>query len=59
MPDLFAVLLRTVHDGRVERQRVRIRTDGVKTHLGSVQRKVCARDRTEIAVWAWESGLVR
>jgi DNA-binding NarL/FixJ family response regulator len=30
-----------------------------KTHLASVQRKLGARNRTEIAVWAWESGLVR
>ncbi|GAA4086430.1 MULTISPECIES: response regulator transcription factor [Actinomadura] len=31
----------------------------VKTHLSSVQRKLDARNRTEIAVWAWESGLMR
>ncbi|MEN3357757.1 MAG: hypothetical protein V7637_1739 [Mycobacteriales bacterium] len=31
----------------------------VKTHLASVQRKVGARSRTEIAVWAWDSGQVR
>ncbi|GAA4149713.1 response regulator transcription factor [Actinomadura keratinilytica] len=31
----------------------------VKTHLSSVQRKLNARNRTEIAVWAWESGLMR
>ncbi|MFC3454841.1 response regulator [Amycolatopsis speibonae] len=31
----------------------------VKTHLASIQRKISARNRTEIAVWAWESGLVR
>ncbi|MBB5858329.1 response regulator [Amycolatopsis umgeniensis] len=31
----------------------------VKTHLASIQRKIAARNRTEIAVWAWESGLVR
>ncbi|MBO2445828.1 response regulator transcription factor [Actinomadura barringtoniae] len=31
----------------------------VKTHLGSVQRKLGARNRTETAIWAWESGLVR
>lgn len=30
----------------------------VKTHLGSVQRKITARNRTEIAVWAWESRLM-
>ncbi|GAA3927636.1 response regulator transcription factor [Actinomadura viridis] len=31
----------------------------VKTHLGSVQRKLDARNRVEIAAWAWETGLMR
>ncbi|RJQ91254.1 response regulator [Amycolatopsis panacis] len=31
----------------------------VKSHLASIQRKIAARNRTEIVVWAWESGLVR
>ncbi|WP_219419068.1 response regulator [Pseudonocardia nigra] len=31
----------------------------VKTHLTNVQTKLSARNRTEIAVWAWEHGLVR
>ncbi|GAB2852494.1 response regulator transcription factor [Actinocorallia aurea] len=30
----------------------------VKTHLGNVQAKLPARNRVEIAAWAWESGLV-
>ncbi|OIJ63583.1 response regulator [Streptomyces mangrovisoli] len=30
----------------------------VKTHLSSVQTKLGARNRVEIAAWAWESGLV-
>ncbi|SDW51530.1 DNA-binding response regulator, NarL/FixJ family, contains REC and HTH domains [Amycolatopsis xylanica] len=30
----------------------------VKTHLASIQRKITARNRTEIAVWAWETGVV-
>jgi len=30
----------------------------VKTHLGGVQAKLGARNRVEIAAWAWESGLV-
>ncbi|MFD2420846.1 response regulator [Amycolatopsis pigmentata] len=30
----------------------------VKTHLSSVQTKLGARNRTEIAIWAWEKGLV-
>jgi DNA-binding NarL/FixJ family response regulator len=31
----------------------------VKTHLSAAQRKIEARNRTEVAVWAWESRLVR
>ncbi|MBW8484244.1 response regulator [Actinomadura parmotrematis] len=31
----------------------------VKTHLGSVHRKLGTRNRVEVAAWAWESGLVR
>ncbi|MEV6639322.1 response regulator transcription factor [Amycolatopsis sp. NPDC051371] len=31
----------------------------VKTHIGAVKRKLSARNRTEIAIWAWESGLIR
>ncbi|MFF0478496.1 response regulator transcription factor [Streptomyces sp. NPDC004284] len=30
----------------------------VKTHLGSVQRKPAARNRVEIAAWAWENGIM-
>ncbi|MCU1684673.1 MAG: two component transcriptional regulator, LuxR family [Amycolatopsis sp.] len=30
----------------------------VKTHLAGVQRKLLARNRTEIAIWAWETQLV-
>jgi DNA-binding NarL/FixJ family response regulator len=30
----------------------------VKTHLGGVQAKLGARNRVEIAAWAWQSGLV-
>ncbi|MFE6894173.1 response regulator [Streptomyces sp. NPDC057694] len=30
----------------------------VKTHLTNVQGKLSARNRVEIAAWAWESGLV-
>jgi DNA-binding NarL/FixJ family response regulator len=29
----------------------------VKTHLGHVQNKLSARNRVEIALWAWRSGL--
>jgi DNA-binding NarL/FixJ family response regulator len=30
----------------------------VKTHLASVQGKIGARNRVEIAAWAWRSGVV-
>jgi DNA-binding NarL/FixJ family response regulator len=30
----------------------------VKTHLGSIQTKLGARNRVEVAAWAWESGVV-
>ncbi|MCI2420859.1 response regulator transcription factor [Saccharopolyspora sp. K220] len=30
----------------------------VKTHLGNVQGKLPARNRVEIAMWAWRSGLI-
>jgi DNA-binding CsgD family transcriptional regulator len=30
----------------------------VKTHLAGIQRKLKARNRTEIAIWAWESRLL-
>ena len=29
----------------------------VKTHLGNIQRKLAARNRVEIAAWAWEVGV--
>ncbi|MGW1209014.1 response regulator transcription factor [Streptomyces sp. NPDC002499] len=29
----------------------------VKTHLGNIQRKLGARNRVEIAAWAWETGV--
>ncbi|WXZ50497.1 LuxR C-terminal-related transcriptional regulator [Clavibacter tessellarius] len=31
----------------------------VKSHLGSLQAKLDARNRVEIAAWAWSSGLLR
>jgi DNA-binding CsgD family transcriptional regulator len=30
----------------------------VKTHLGTVQMKLDARNRVEVAAWAWERRLV-
>jgi DNA-binding CsgD family transcriptional regulator len=29
----------------------------VKTHLANIQRKLAARNRVEIAAWAWENDL--
>ncbi|PRY39767.1 response regulator [Umezawaea tangerina] len=37
--------------------RLHISVGTVKTHLGSVQTKLPARNRVEIAAWAWQSGL--
>ncbi|MFF6780080.1 response regulator [Streptomyces sp. NPDC012510] len=31
----------------------------VKTHLANIQQKIDARNRVEIAAWAWERGVVR
>jgi DNA-binding NarL/FixJ family response regulator len=31
----------------------------VKTHLANIQQKIDARNRVEIAAWAWERGMVR
>jgi DNA-binding NarL/FixJ family response regulator len=39
--------------------RLKISLSTVKSHLASVQAKLKARNRTEIAIWAWENRLVR
>lgn len=39
-------------------QRLAISATTVKAHLTSAQRKIGLRNRTEVAVWAWESRLV-
>jgi DNA-binding NarL/FixJ family response regulator len=31
----------------------------VKTHLANIQQKIAARNRVEIAAWAWERGMIR
>ena len=31
----------------------------VKTHLGSIQAKFGARNRVEVAAWAWQTGRMR
>jgi DNA-binding NarL/FixJ family response regulator len=38
---------------------LRISLSTVKSHLASVQAKLGARNRTEIAIWAWRNQLVR
>jgi DNA-binding CsgD family transcriptional regulator len=30
----------------------------VKTHLGSIQSKLGARNRVEVAAWAWQTGRI-
>ncbi|MEV6640679.1 response regulator transcription factor [Amycolatopsis sp. NPDC051371] len=37
---------------------LRVSLSTIKTHLTSVQRKLELRNRTEIAVWAWQQGLL-
>ncbi|GLZ75840.1 DNA-binding response regulator [Actinorhabdospora filicis] len=39
-------------------ERLHITLSTVKTHVGSVMRKIGARNRVEIAAWAWEQGLM-
>lgn len=39
-------------------ERLHITLSTVKTHVGSVMRKIAARNRVEIAAWAWEQGLM-
>ncbi|MDX8142531.1 response regulator transcription factor [Lentzea sp. BCCO 10_0061] len=39
--------------------RLHVSLSTVKSHLTNVQGKLGARNRTEIAIWAWRSGLLR
>lgn len=39
-------------------ERLVVSLSTVKAHLAAAQRKIGARNRTEMAVWAWESGLM-
>lgn len=39
--------------------RLHVSLSTVKSHLTNVQGKIGARNRTEIAIWAWRSGLLR
>ncbi|MEU3557834.1 response regulator [Streptomyces fragilis] len=54
-------LVRLVARGRTNAEiaaELSISVGTVKTHLGNVQAKLPARNRVEIAAWAWETGLV-
>ncbi|MFF4903031.1 response regulator [Streptomyces sp. NPDC001068] len=53
-------VVRLVARGRTNEElavQLHITLSTVKTHLGSVQRKLAARNRVEIAAWAWENGI--
>jgi DNA-binding NarL/FixJ family response regulator len=55
-------VLLTVARGRTNDEIARelhISLSTVKTHLGSLMRKLAARNRVEIAMWAFETGRVR
>jgi DNA-binding NarL/FixJ family response regulator len=55
-------IVRAVARGRTNAEladELAISISTVKTHLAGVQRKLAARNRTEIAIWAWENGYVR
>jgi len=55
-------VVRLVARGRTNEEIARelfVSLSTVKTHLGSVHRKLNARNRVEVAAWAWESGLTR
>ncbi|MEU8827333.1 response regulator transcription factor [Streptomyces sp. NPDC048636] len=54
-------VVRCVARGRTNEEvalELHVTVSTVKTHLGNVQRKLEARNRVEIAAWAWESGLL-
>ncbi|MEV5150163.1 response regulator transcription factor [Streptomyces sp. NPDC052727] len=54
-------LVRLVARGRTNAEiaaELSISVGTVKTHLGNVQSKLSARNRVEIAAWAWETGLM-
>ncbi|WP_432251420.1 response regulator [Streptomyces sp. HNM1019] len=56
-----AEVVRRVARGRTNEEvaaELHVTLSTVKTHLGNVQRKLAARNRVEIAAWAWEHGMV-
>jgi DNA-binding NarL/FixJ family response regulator len=56
--EMAAAVARGLTNAEIAGQHV-VSLSTVKAHLTSAQRKIGARNRTEVAVWAWESGLVR
>lgn len=56
--EMVAVVARGMTNAEIAEHFV-VSLSTVKTHLAAAQRKIGARNRTEIAVWAWESGLAR
>ncbi|MFC9944313.1 response regulator transcription factor [Streptomyces pratensis] len=55
--DLVRLLARGLTNAEIATE-LSISVGTVKTRLGDVQNKRSARNRVEIAAWAWESGLV-
>ncbi|CBG75789.1 MULTISPECIES: response regulator [Streptomyces] len=68
-PDVGSVLTERERDvarlvavGRTNQEicdRLVVSLSTVKTHLANIQQKIDARNRVEIAAWAWEQGVVR
>lgn len=68
-PDVGSVLTERERDvarlvavGRTNQEicdRLVVSLSTVKTHLANIQQKIDARNRVEIAAWAWEQGMVR
>ncbi|WEH13266.1 response regulator transcription factor [Streptomyces sp. VNUA24] len=68
-PDVGSVLTEREQDvarlvavGRTNQEicdRLVVSLSTVKTHLANIQQKIDARNRVEIAAWAWEQGMVR
>ncbi|MEU1553762.1 response regulator transcription factor [Streptomyces scabiei] len=68
-PDVGSVLTERERDvarlvavGRTNQEicdRLVVSLSTVKTHLANIQQKLDARNRVEIAAWAWEQGMVR
>ncbi|MGW1836078.1 response regulator transcription factor [Streptomyces sp. NPDC002067] len=46
------------HTNKEIAERLALAVSTVKSHLGRIQEKLAARNRVEIAAWAWEHGVV-